>query len=76
MLGESRHRPQIHLEPEPLRTRIDFGRLAAANRLLTHEELKVAICELAARGLGDHEIAQACEISVDDVRRALGERQP
>lgn len=53
----------------------DYAALARLNRPRDHDEVRVAIHELASRGMGDYEIARACELAVEQVRRMLGSRQ-
>lgn len=55
-------------------TTLDYASMAALHRPRTRDEMRVAIHELASRGLGDHEIAQACELAVERARRILAER--
>lgn len=43
-------------------------------RPATHAEMRVAVHEMAARGMSDHTIAAATQLSVESVRRMLGER--
>jgi hypothetical protein len=52
----------------------DYAALARLNRPRDHDEIRVAIHELASRGMGDYEIASACELAVEQVRRMLGPR--
>lgn len=40
----------------------------------TRDEMRIAVHELASRGWTDYGIAQATELSVEQVRRLLGER--
>lgn len=44
------------------------------HRPQTQDEMRAAVCEMAARGMTDHTIAQASGLSVEMVRRMLGER--
>jgi hypothetical protein len=53
---------------------LDYAALARLNRPRTHEEMRVAVHELATRGMDDYEISRACELSVEAVRRFLAER--
>jgi hypothetical protein len=55
---------------------LDYAALARLNRPRTHDEVRVAVHEMAARGMGDYEIARAFELSVEAVRRFLAERPP
>jgi hypothetical protein len=52
---------------------LDYAALARLNRPRTADEVRVAVHELAARGMGDYEIASACELAVEQVRRILAE---
>jgi len=40
----------------------------------TREEIRAAVHEMRSRGLGDHEIAQATGLAVEQIRRVLGEQ--
>jgi hypothetical protein len=42
--------------------------------LLSHDEQRRAIQELAAAGMSDHTIAQATKLNVQMIRRLLAER--
>jgi hypothetical protein len=42
--------------------------------LLSHDEKCAAIRKLAASGVGDHEIAAATMLSVEQIRKIIGER--
>lgn len=44
------------------------------HRPQTHDEMRVAVREMAARGMSNHTIAAATRLSVEQVRRLLGER--
>lgn len=48
---------------------------AGKHRPHTREEMRVAVQEMAARGMTDHTIAAATKLSVEVVRRMLGERR-
>lgn len=57
--------------------RLDMGALAQLagrdqHRPQTHDEMRVAIREMAARGMTDHTIAAVTRLSVEHVRRLLG----
>jgi hypothetical protein len=52
---------------------IDYAALARLNRPRDREAIRAAIHELASRGMGDYEIASACELAVEQVRRMLAE---
>jgi hypothetical protein len=52
-----------------------YSTRALAHRPRTRDEIRVAIHEMRARGLGDHEIAQATGHAVEQVRRLIGERR-
>lgn len=52
---------------------LDYAALAALNRPRDRDAMRVAVHELANRGFGDHEIAAACELAVEQVRRFLSE---
>ncbi len=47
---------------------------ATAHAPRTIDETRAAVRELNARGLGDYDIARATGLSVEGVRRLLGER--
>ncbi|HUN73363.1 MAG TPA: hypothetical protein VMU40_02495 [Steroidobacteraceae bacterium] len=53
---------------------LDYAALAALNRPRTREEMRVAVHELAARGMTDYAIAHATDLAVEQVRRMLAER--
>ena len=53
---------------------LDYAALARLNRPRDIASIRAAIHELANRGLGDYEIASACELAVEQVRRILGAR--
>jgi hypothetical protein len=53
----------------------DDIRLATLNRPLDVQAIRAAIHELCNRGFGDHEIAGATALSVEYVRRVIGERK-
>ena len=61
------------MNPRNIGGPLDYARLARLNRPRTADEVRVAVHELAARGMGDYEIARACELAVEQVRRILGE---
>ena len=52
----------------------DYADRARLNRPRTHDKMRIAVHELAARGFTDYEIAFACELAVEQVRRMLGSR--
>jgi hypothetical protein len=59
--------------------RLDMTALAALagrdrHRPQTHDEMRVAVHEMAARGMSAQSIAAAAQLSVEAVRRMLGER--
>jgi hypothetical protein len=45
------------------------------HRPQTRDEMRVAVHELAARGMSDHTIAQATGLAVEQVRRLIGEQE-
>jgi hypothetical protein len=55
-------------------TEIDYAELITLNRPKDAQAIRAAIHELRNRGFGDHEIAAATALSVEYVRRVLGER--
>ncbi len=52
---------------------LDLAALARLHAPRTSEEIRSAIHEMRARGMGDHEIAQASGVAVEMVRRVLAE---
>lgn len=54
---------------------LDYSVLAALNRPRTRDEMRIAVHELAARGMDDYTIAAATGLAVEMVRRMLGERR-
>jgi hypothetical protein len=52
----------------------DYLQAARLNRPKSREDIRAAVHELGGRGFGDYEIARACELHVEQVRRILGER--
>jgi len=52
----------------------DYAKLARLNRPKTRDEMRAAVHELANRGMSDHTIAAVTQLSVEMVRRMLGER--
>jgi hypothetical protein len=54
---------------------LDYAALARLNRPRDNDAMRAAVHELASRGLGDYEIARACELAVEQVRRILAEQQ-
>ncbi len=55
---------------------LDWGALYGQrdqHRPQTREQMRVAVYELRSRGYTDHEIAAATRLSVEQVRRMLGE---
>jgi hypothetical protein len=55
---------------------VTLARHATRHRPKDPEALRAAIHELRSRGLGDYDIAAATGMSVEIVRRTLGERSP
>jgi hypothetical protein len=53
-------------------TDADYADLARLNRPRDHATMRAAIHELSSRGMGDYEIARACEMAVEQVWRVLG----
>lgn len=46
------------------------------HRPQSREEMRIAVHELRQRGMTDYGIAAATQLSVEQVRRMLGERTP
>lgn len=44
------------------------------HRPQTHDEMRVAVHEMAARGMSDHTIAHTTGLAVEQVRRLIGEQ--
>lgn len=54
---------------------LDMHALAVLHRPRSAEAMRQAITDMAARGLGPYEIAQACEVTVDQVRRIVADHR-
>lgn len=56
---------------------LDYAALTGRDRHrpATREEMQIAVFEMAARGMTDYGIAAATHLSVEQVRRMLGEVQ-
>jgi hypothetical protein len=53
----------------------DYNARAILNRPQDAQAIRATLHELRGRGFGDYEIASATALSVEYVRRVLGERQ-
>ena len=53
--------------------RLGMRELAQLHRPSTHDEMRIAVRELASRGMTDYTIASATGLAVEQVRRFLTE---